>query len=145
MNGRNKNQSNENNKSIDLYVIKDLLEIEKDKISLRKSELGLKTQSIKEYTELAKQSLTSQEKLLERAPKERRKDRGQILIFGVILTLILLVFFAFCLIYGFEEFLTNFIAVLSHSVILALGYYFGVRNRKFKKEDTKNQSLDIIS
>jgi hypothetical protein len=138
----NRNPSNRNTNnggSLDSAMIRDFLDVQKDKIALEKSELELKKQHIKNQADLAKQSLTIQEKLLEKAPKEKRKDRGQILLYVIFFTLIILGFSAFCLTYKYEKFLTYLIGTLSHLTALGLGYYFGTQ----KKGKDNNIQSDI--
>jgi len=142
-NNNKKNQQNNNNR-LDVSMIKDFIEVQKDKISLEKSELELKKQHLKNHADLAKQTLNIQEKLLEKEPKEKRKNRNQIFIFSTIFSLIILGFSAFCLIYDFEKFLTYFIGTLSHIGVLALGYYFGIKNKKDTKDDSEIQDAEII-
>ena len=138
------NKSNENNKPIDASMFKGFIEVQKEKIALEKSELELKRQHLKNQVELAKQSLNIQQKLLEKAPKERRKNRSQTLIFGTIFTLIILGFSVFCLIYEFEKFLTYLVGTLSHLGVLALGYYFGTHKNNHQKDDSEIQDAEII-
>lgn len=142
-NSDKKNQQNNGNR-FDASMIKDFIEAQKDKISLEKSELEIKKQHIKNHADLAKQTLTIQEKLLEKEPKEKRKNRNQIFIYSIILALIILGFSAFCLIYNFEKFLTYLIGTLSHVGVLALGYYFGSQKKKESKEDSEVQDAEII-
>ncbi|CAA0224453.1 hypothetical protein V3A08_00080 [Tenacibaculum maritimum] len=137
-------QSNGNSKPIDSAMFKEFIEVQKEKISLEKSELELKKQHLKSQADLAKQSLTIQEKLLEKAPKEKRKNRSQSLIFGVIFTLIILGFSAFCLANNHEKFLTYLIGTISHLGTLFLGYYFGKQNNKNKNENSEIQDAEII-
>lgn len=138
------NRNNPNKNKLDVSMVQEFLEVQKEKISVEKYELELKKQHIKEQAALARQSLTIQEKLLEKAPKEKRKDRNQILIFSTIIILIILGFSAFCLVYEFEEFLTYLIGTLSHLGVLFLGYYFGIQNKKSKDENSEIQDAEII-
>ena len=140
-----KSQSNNNNKPIDSSVLTELIEVQKEKISFDKSNLELKKQYLKNQTELAKQSLNIQEKLIGEAPKEKRKNRSQIFIFIAISTLIFLSFSAFCLIYKYEKFLNYLIETLSYLLTLSLGYYAGTYRNKMKKDETEIQDADRIN
>lgn len=142
-NNRNNNNNNSNNR-LDVSMIKDYIELQKKKISIEKSELELKKQDIKNQADLARQSLNIQEKLLEKAPTEKRKDRNQILLYSTFFTLIILGFAVFCLTHEFEEFLTYLFGTLSHLAVLALGYYFGTHNKKDKQSDSDIQDAEII-
>ncbi|MFZ3576275.1 hypothetical protein [Tenacibaculum finnmarkense] len=143
-NTKPRQQPNGHNKPLDSTMFKEFIEVQKEKISLEKSELELKKQHLRSQADLAKQSLNIQEKLLEKAPKERRKNRSQSLIFGMIFTLIILGFSAFCLIYKHEKFLTYLIGTISHLGILFLGYYFGKQNKKNKNDDSEVPEAEII-
>ena len=137
-------QPNGNSKPIDSSMFKEFIEVQKEKISLEKSELELKKQHLKSQADLARQSLSIQEKLLEKAPREQRKNRSQSWIFGTIFTLIILGFSAFCLIYDYEKFLTYLVGTLSHLGVLFLGYYFGTNNKKNKNDNSEIQDAEIV-
>ena len=63
-------------------LITEFMELQRDKISLEKSELNLKAAHLENQRILAQQSLNVQEKLLEKAPSESRKDK--LVLFGFI-------------------------------------------------------------
>ena len=141
-NSNSKNEPKVN--KLDISIIKDFIEVQKNKISLENAELELKKQHLQNQSDLAKQSLNIQEKLLDKAPKERRKDRNQLLLYSVIFISLILVFSIFCLLYNFEKFLTYFIGTLSHLGVLALGYYFGTQKKKSETDDSEIQDAEIV-
>ena len=91
MSGNNRNHKNNPKSKLDVSEIRDFIDVQKEKISVERSELDLKKQHIKNQADIAKQSLSIQEKLLEKAPTEKRKDRCQIFVFSAVCTLMLLV------------------------------------------------------
>lgn len=142
--GEDRNDENSLRDESGTPVIKELFEVQKERIAFERSELDLKKQHLKNQADLAKQSLTIQEKLLERGPREKRKDRHQIFLFSMLSILTILSFSVFCLVYKFEKFLTYLVGTLSHLGALALGYYFGRQNKSLKNEDTGVQTAEII-
>jgi len=126
-NNKNSN-NNKDNKSIDQSLIREFLEVQKEQISAEKSKTEVQKQHIKSQTEIAKQSISVQEKLLTKAPDERRKDRAQLLRYGIFILAIVLCFSIFCLIYGHGDYLKFLIGSITHILTLLIGYYFGNKN-----------------
>ncbi len=117
-------------------LITEFMELQRDKISLEKSELNLKAAHLENQRILAQQSLNVQEKLLEKAPSESRKDKLVLFGFITVITIAILLFAAFCLDREHEEFITYLIGALSHIAALVIGYYFG------NNKNTPNPSLE---
>jgi len=117
-------------------LITEFMELQRDKISLEKSELNLKAAHLENQRILAQQSLNVQEKLLEKAPSESRKDKLVLFGFITVITIAILLFVAFCLDREHEEFITYLIGALSHIAALVIGYYFG------NNKNTPNPSLE---
>ena len=131
----NKNsRGNQSNKQQDSALIKEFLDVQKEKIALDKNKLELQKQQLKSQTEIAKKSIDLQGRLLGKAPSERRKDRAVSYLFiGVIFTGVL-GFSIYCLANEHDEFLKYFIGAVTHLATLLIGYYFGA-SRESKTED----------
>lgn len=121
-------------------VLENLIELQKDQLSLDREKLELQKQHIQNQADIAKQSLYIQKELLQGAPIERRKDRAQVLQYGIAIFIVILLFCGFCLIQGYESFLRYFVGAITHLGTLGLGYYFGIRGRRTDNDNSYDEA-----
>lgn len=137
---RSQKQNSPNSREFDNEVVKDFLDIQKSQIQLDREKFEAQKIHIKGQTEIAKKSIEIQADLLKNAPAERRKDRGQLLIYGTLAFVIIMAFATFCLIYNHNEFLKYLIGAITHLVAVFLGYFFG--HKKDKNSVTSPKDYD---
>ena len=127
MSGQNKNRKNNNPASIDQEMMKEIIDLQKDQVSLAKSKLEFQKHALNKNAELAKLQLTAQGKYLSEAPAQKRKDQLQKFFFAGFVIVIVLLFAVFCLKEGHDAFLTYLFQGLTHIGTLAVGYLIGQR------------------
>lgn len=144
-NRSSQNRPNRGNGEVDSSLIKEFIQLQKEQISVDKGEQALKKDHLKNQFEIAQQSLRIQDKLLEKAPTERRKDRFQIFFFVGFLFLVVIGLSIYCLHFDHTEFLKYFIGALTHLGAIWLGYYFGRKKDQNKSpEENDIQDAEII-
>jgi|GEM_PF-1630512 len=109
---------------------------ETQELRLREKELDLSSKQ-------GNKIIDYQAKLLQSHPTEHRKTISLYLNYLLAFVSIFIVFLDICLYFEKEDFAWKFLQVSGYVLTTGLGYYFGRRSIKIKKEDEKYSSSDI--
>ncbi len=122
-------------------VVRQMVQNEATKIELQKQKLALQSKNLDKQHDFACKSLEAQREYNRITPKEKRKDFITAGIFIIILVVLILIFFGFCI---FKNQVDLVITILKYTLLIILSFTGGTFYGKSKSTKKKKRVDDSI-